>query len=607
MINSQDIMGHAKALVIGISHYQDAEIQDLQLPHRDAELFASFLHSNQINRIDDDNVMLVTNSDATSARVASALDWLFDGATAQDTLILYFAGYGMDQKEYRVPPSKLYFYDTPYNNSDAGSFDLFHQFYIFTEAIHPFYKVFGNIYPLLVSPELRQDSIKPKLLKKRKEHYKHLAFVNTIDENTYQKTYQELSNAKVSLSHLLLDGMYGLADKNKDRFVTFKELENFLNDQIIIPETWPGALFAASSSTSQKLALTDQKVLSKLSQIHDPLLSAFVNSETKSYESTLIQKLSEASRLLYQDFIVSVKLGHLVLPADRNATSLADSLLKLKEFEPLFGEIRRKLAAAYQDETQQALNAYLNSDSREMSRRRNSSELYRLYPKYLELAVNLLGEKHYMANILKAKKYYFEGLIRRIEGQQKKNLDIIREALAIQLQALALENEAAFIYNEVAIDYQILGDTNAAKINFQSAIEYSPGWSIPFSNFAQLYMDHDLPKALRIAKHAIRLSPRNSFAYNIEGMVYLQSGDFVNAEASFSKALRNDLNYMEVYYNMACLKSLQGNFVSAKTHFESAVQNGFIDFEFAFTDPDLVGLRQQKEWKEIEKKLKIKN
>lgn len=607
MINGQNFVGHTKALVIGISHYQDPEIPDLQLPHRDAELFVSFLRSNQMNRIDDENLLLITNSEATSARIATALDWLFEFTAAEDTIILYFAGYGMDQRQKVIPPSTLYFYDTPYNLSDAGSFDLFLQFQALAEKKKCEFKIFGNIYPLVLAPELRDDSLIGKQVKSVKKTYQHVAFVNTVEENTYTKTFQELSTAKVSLSHLLLDGMYGLADQNEDQFISFKELRNFLNEQKVIPEIWPGLLFICASSKYQMLAMTDPLVLNTLNQMKDPVLSAFVNSETKNYETSFLQKLSDENRLLYQDFIVAIKLGHLLLPVNRNASSLADSLLKQKEFAPLYGEIRRKLAAAYQDETQQALNAYLNSDSREIARRRKGNDQYGLYPKYLQNALDLLGDHHYMSNILKAKRFYFEGLHKRLDGQIRKNEEFIREALAFQLKALAFENEAAFIYNEIAINYSLLKQREEAKENFQSAIELSPAWGIPFTNLAQYYSFEDLPKALRIAKHAIRLSPRNSFAYSIEGAIYMQSKDYANAENSFSKALKLDPSYSEVFYNLACLKSLQGDYGAALLHFESAIQNGFLDIEHALLDPDLVGLREQSEWKKLMEKLKINN
>ena len=108
-----------------------------------------------------------------------------------------------------------------------------------------------------------------------------------------------------------------------------------------------------------------------------------------------------------------------------------------------------------------------------------------------------------------------------------------------------------------------------------------------------------MAKALRIAKHAIRLSPRNSFAYNVEGSIYLLSKDYLNAENSFSKAIKLDPAYIDALYNLACVKSLQGDFASAKINLESAFQNGFMDSQQVLQDPDLIGLREQAEWKEL--------
>ena len=212
-----------------------------------------------------------------------------------------------------------------------------------------------------------------------------------------------------------------------------------------------------------------------------------------------------------------------------------DSLLILEEFEPLHNGIRRKLSAALQDEVQQALNAYLNSDSREITRRRQKSKQYSLYSQYLQRAASLLESKHFLFPILNAKALYFEGLQKRIVGQSSHNINLIQEALTLQLRALTLTKEASFIYNEIAINYSLLKNPEEAKRNFVFAIDYAPSWSIPFSNFAQQFLEEDIPKALRIARHATRLSPKNSYAYNILGIVYFQSKDFEHAENSFLK------------------------------------------------------------------------
>ncbi|MBK8956508.1 MAG: caspase family protein [Saprospiraceae bacterium] len=117
-----------KALVIGISHYQDPEIPDLQLPHRDAEIFAGYLRSGNGMKLKSEDLYLLTNAYATAGQVILALDRLFDEVGVGDTLVIYFSGYGYLTKSSSSPPQQIYFYDTPLQIRDAGSFDLFGKF-----------------------------------------------------------------------------------------------------------------------------------------------------------------------------------------------------------------------------------------------------------------------------------------------------------------------------------------------------------------------------------------------------------------------------------------------------------------------------------------------
>lgn len=595
---TKESIGARYALVVGISHYQDPEIPDLTTAHRDAELFASYLR-NQLNvRIEDENLLLITNEQATAARVATALDWLFENRRPNDTVILYFAGYGMERNQTTIPASKLYFYDTPLGMNQVGSFDLFFQFQSFIKSRKSAFQLFANFYPLVVSSELRNDSIPFLGIDKLEKPFKNSIYLNTIHEKTFHLSFKELSDAKLSMNDLVLDGLLGLADKNMDRVVTLKELDSYLKQQTIIEEYWPGLLFVACSPKMKLLNVIQAKNATKL-KTASTYLPSMLQFEISSKENVVLQKVSDKNRLLFQDFIVAIKLGHLLEPKDRNAANLADALLAQQEFASIYTDIRRKLSAAFQDESQQALNAYLNSDSRELIKRQKGSELYKLYPEYLKRALDLLGKQHFMGPILKAKQLYFEGLIKRFEGQRSKDFSLIEAALELQLHARSFEHEAAFIYNEIAINFRILGKKVEAQKNFEFAIENAPNWSIPFSNYAQLYIEDDLSKALRIAKHAIRLSPRNSYAYNVEALVYLKSKDYIRAEASFLQAIKLDPCYIDAFYNVACIKSLKQDYKAAKIYLESAINCGFSDIDFAREDPDLELFRNQVEWNEL--------
>ena len=77
------------------------------------------------------------------------------------------------------------------------------------------------------------------------------------------------------------------------------------------------------------------------------------------------------------------------------------------------------MSAALLDETQQALNAYLKTDSRELFRRWKHANHYNIYPEYMEKAIELMGNRSFMHDIMQTKLYYFIGLKYRLDGEQE--------------------------------------------------------------------------------------------------------------------------------------------------------------------------------------------
>ena len=65
-------------VVVGISNYQNDDIPDLRFVDKDAEAFAKYLQSPSGGNVSDENIRLLTNSDATMAAIASELDWLVE-------------------------------------------------------------------------------------------------------------------------------------------------------------------------------------------------------------------------------------------------------------------------------------------------------------------------------------------------------------------------------------------------------------------------------------------------------------------------------------------------------------------------------------------------
>ncbi|MBK8485882.1 MAG: caspase family protein [Saprospiraceae bacterium] len=84
--NSLFSIGITRAVVIGISDYQDKDIPDLQFAHKDAEAFAKYLVSPVGGKMDTNHVQLIINQQATAGNVAAAIDGLLDLSIRGDLL-----------------------------------------------------------------------------------------------------------------------------------------------------------------------------------------------------------------------------------------------------------------------------------------------------------------------------------------------------------------------------------------------------------------------------------------------------------------------------------------------------------------------------------------
>lgn len=82
------------AVVVGISDYQNPEITNLAFAQRDAEIFADFLRSPSGGNVQESNIKMLINEEATGAAVATALDWLYESVGENDQAIIYFSGHG---------------------------------------------------------------------------------------------------------------------------------------------------------------------------------------------------------------------------------------------------------------------------------------------------------------------------------------------------------------------------------------------------------------------------------------------------------------------------------------------------------------------------------
>lgn len=590
------VFSRTKVLLIGVSHYQDPEILDLQLPHRDAEHFAGYLKSGSGMRLASGDLQLLTNARASVGQVMLALDRLFDQTSRQDTLILYYAGYGFIDQTTTHIPGQVFYYDTPLQVSDAGSFDLFGAFKKLASDLKICHYLFANIYPIWLPDAKLEEGMMERTLNRSERKIPHTLYFNNIPADFDEQQFKKQARAKFSLNSYLLEGMKGWADQNADQLIKLKELGWFFKNVNPQEGSTLGFLSVSVHATNPVISKTDQRFMERIRSGDNRLGASLVYDEELMYEPLMQGVWPDSVQKLLEDYIVQLKLGQLMAPSDQNASMICEQLIRIHELEHLHGEIRRRLAAALQDEVQQALNDYIAAESQELTKRARHYDYYIQYRNYLQKAEELLGQRHYMLSLIRTKKLYFEGLVLRMRGQKEDDQTVIEAAIQKQEEALTYESEASFVLNELGINYGLLGLTDRARKYFMEALEVSPAWSMPYVNLANLYLKTNATWSLNLVRQALRLQPENSLAHNMLGLVHMQQGQYVLAERSFSKALSLNPDHPWFLYNFACLHSLTGQTVTACDYLDRAFKNGLADVYLVLTDPDLENLRASSEW-----------
>ena len=97
--------GDTRAVIIGVSEYQEENIPDLRFAHKDAEAFAKYLSTPSGGKVPMENIKLLTNKDATCGNAHKALYWLLEQSNKNDKAIIYFSGHGDVEAIFEDEPS----------------------------------------------------------------------------------------------------------------------------------------------------------------------------------------------------------------------------------------------------------------------------------------------------------------------------------------------------------------------------------------------------------------------------------------------------------------------------------------------------------------------
>ena len=570
------------AVIAGISDYKDPEITDLQFADRDAKAFYDFLTSSAGGSVPEAQVQLFLNEKATNAAISMALYELITKVQEGDQVFIYFSGHG--DVEINGMFGFLLPWDSPPRVYVTGAIDLSFlqriiaalsnqnkaQVFMVADACHSG-KLAGSA---VGGTQITAQNLQTK-------YANEVKFLACGPEELSQEG-EQWGGGRGAFSFYLIDGLMGLADQNGDYDVNLYEIRRYLEDKVP-PQTAPNSqypLIIFDRNTS--IALVDPDILKRLKEERTGASPTLSLVASKGIEAKFFNQADSSGQKLYKAYQLAVSEKRLLSPENNSAYYYFQQLIELPEFTPIEGTIRQNLAVALQDDAQEAVNSYLNTDPQELSRRwEQGRNAYSYIPSYLDKSIELLGTDHFIIPALRSKQYYFEAMLLRMEGEESGSAAKLDNALQKIQAAIALEPNGAHLYNEMGLIQSGLGHVAEEKEAYKKAQQLAPAWVMPIYNLGVLSeAQGDLDSAQFWTEKAIGLKPKFSPAYNQLGIILRNKNNIPEAEKAFIKSIELDSTLSWAYTNLGSL------YFYSKKEYDKAEEYATKAMELVPNDPE---------------------
>ena len=218
------------ALIIGIEDY--AHLPRVDFARKDALIIKEYF--NKILGVPEQNIISLIDSDATKARINGYLkSYLPNNISKETTLYVYFAGHGAPDMKKGEPYLVPYDGDTLFIEETAYRLRDFYKA-IYALEVNQAYVFMDSCFSGVAAraAEMLTKGSRPALL-----HVEDVGLatqeVISISAASANQTSNPLPKEEHGLfTYYLLSALSGKADKNEDRFVTIKEIYDYVSSQV---------------------------------------------------------------------------------------------------------------------------------------------------------------------------------------------------------------------------------------------------------------------------------------------------------------------------------------------------------------------------------------
>jgi tetratricopeptide (TPR) repeat protein len=535
------------AVVIGISDYQDPAIPDLRFAHKDAEAFANYLRSPAGGSLDEDHLKVLTNDQATAGRIAEALDGLVEQVREGDQVIIYFSGHGDVERKTVSQPGFLLAWDAPSRvYMGGGTYSLsFLQEIVATLSTQNMAKV-TVITDACHAGKLSGSQIGGAQLTSANlaRQYANEVKILSCQPNEFSLEGEQWGGGRGCFSYHLIEGLYGLADRNQDDIVTVGELDRYLEDNVTSEAAPQSQVPMLLGNKTEPVASVSVEILAELKKAKSEYMPVFASIDGRGFEDNILAKLDSIIVQKYAAFKKAVAEKRFfpdssVVNLQPSAEELYLSLSTEPGLVPLLGIMKRNYAAALQDDAQQAINRYMKAEVHELSLSpKTKTTRYQDFPRQLARAAELVGPNHYLYRTLKARQAYFEGfpLIHGGEFTQ----DMLQKAGEQFHEALFWESDMPLALLGMSWVHGFgLAAADSSEYYARRATLNSPTWILPYVRLSEVYssMLIDFDKSKEYLDLAAQIDSSSPLYWEAEGAYYYYQNRFIEAEVLFKKII----------------------------------------------------------------------
>lgn len=575
-LRSLQKQGTTRAVIVGISEYQDKSIGDLRFAHRDAEAFAAYLHSQAGGGLDEANFRLLTNEHATLGQISAALEWLQEVSNPGDQAIIYFSGHGDALKGGTQEGFMLCYDALVHRYSMTGALSLTTlQNVISTLSIEKGTQV------LLLADACRSGGIEDRMGirgfgQDLARQYSNELKLLSCQPLELSHEGEQWGGGRGVFSYYLIEGLMGFADEDGDEVITLMELEQYVKRKVSQDMRPVSQVPIARGEQTKPVAFVNRQHLTELKQNKRRELPAFKPAAPRAnIASKLITAADTNAQRYYLAFIRAIEREDFLAPEEDCAEKWFSLLIQDSSASAIHAELRRTYAAALQDKAQQALNMHIESDPRELTRsgtKRYSD--YARYPKYYDRAISLLSEGDHRKAALESRKYLFEGINSAYLHKSVK--DSVKTAATFNhfYNALRVDPD-----NVIAMHYLMSWHTlytmnyDSAKYYYVRASEIMPDWV-----FLQSYWGYYLAsyfqkpeEAEPILRHTLGLDSMNIITHQALGSILLARNEIDDAIGYFEHLTSLEPTSYLPWLNLGICYLLKKDNHDALLHFENSI------------------------------------